>query len=421
MKRARYATALTVRTNLTRVSSHVQDPVVSLIARGLLAEIDALTDEVVSLVVAEIDVYRRDGLVPSADLRASVAHNLGYLLGYLTGSETLELDAPRRTGRQRAEQSVPLPEVLRAYRIAIAMLWQRLIEAARKAGVEAQAALLDAASTLWEIADEYSQALTDAYRQTVRRQLIADERRRSALVASLQNGTTRGQPTAWEIAKLLGMPFEGAFLVVVAGAPEAAEAVPGLEERLRRLEAVSAWRAEPEYDIGVVSYGTRRPAGEILAAISAASDCRIGVSPPYIRLDLTPRATRYAVVALEGLRPGATGVNQLEDAPLSELMIGNLDTTRRFVQRVLGSVLRLPDDDRAMFLTTAQAWLDARGSAAEAGRLLYCHENTVRYRLRRLEEHLGGPLADPTIVAELAAAMQAIRTFPQLRAHVSES
>ena len=412
---------MTGRTNVGRVSRHVQDPAISQIARGLLAEIDALTDEAASLIVAEIDVYRLDGMVPPADLRASVAHNLGYLLGYLTGSGTLELEAPRRTGRQRAEQAVPLPEVLRAYRIAIAMMWQRLIDAARVQGVDAQAALLGAASTLWEIADEYSQALTEAYRQTVRQQLIADERRRSALVASLQNGTTRGQPTAWEIAKLLGMPFEGAFLVVVAGAPGAAEAVPGLEDRLRRLEAVSAWRAEPDYDIGVVSYSKRRPAAEVLAAISETSDCRIGVSPPYTRLDQTPRATRYAVVALEGLRPGTAGVNQLEDAPLSELMIGNLDTTRRFVQRVLGSVLRLPDDDRAMFLTTAQAWLDAHGSAAEAGRLLYCHENTVRYRLRRLEEHLGGPLGDPTIVAELTAAMQAIRTFPQLRTHVSGS
>lgn len=403
------------------MSRHVQAPEIALIARGLLAEIDALTDEVASLIVAEIDIYRPDGLVARADLRASVANNLSYLLGYLSGSETMELDAPRRTGRQRAEQAVPLPEVLRAYRIAIAMLWQRLIDSAQEAGIGVQAALLGAASTLWEIADEYSQALTEAYRQTVKQQLIADERRRSALVASLLNGTTRGQPTAWEIAKLLGMPFEGAFLVIVAGAPAAAEAGPDLEERLRRLEAVSAWRAEPEYDIGVVSCGTRRPVGEILAAISATSDCRIGVSPPYTRLDLTPRATRYALVALDGLGSGTIGVKQLEDAPLSELMIGNLDTTRRFVKRVLGPVLRLPDDDRAMYLTTAQAWLEARGSAAEAGRLLYCHENTVRYRMRRLEEHLGGSLGDPTTLAELAAAMQAIRTFPQLSVHLSSS
>jgi len=41
--------------------------------------------------------------------------------------------------------------------------------------------------------------------------------------------------------------------------------------------------------------------------------------------------------------------------------------------------------------------------------------------MRHLEEHLGGSLGDPTTLAELAAAMQAIRTFPQLSAHVSES
>lgn len=400
------------------MSRHVQDPAIAEIARGLLAETDALTDEVVSLVTAEIDVYRPGGLVPRADLRASVAHNLGYLLGYLGGSGTLESDAPRRTGRQRAEQAVPLPEVLRAYRISIAMLWQRLIDGARKAGFEAQAALLDAASTLWEVADEYSQALTDAYRQTVQQQLIADERRRSALVASLQNGSTRGQPTAWEIAKLLGMPFEGAFLVVAVGAAAADEAVADLEARLRRTEAPSAWRAEPEYVIGVVCYGAHRPAGEILAAIRATPGCRIGVSPPYPRLDQTPRATRYALVALEGVRQGTAGVNQFEDAPLSELMIGDFDTTRRFVERVLGPVLRLPDDDRTTYLATVRAWLDAHGSAAEAGRILYCHENTVRYRMRHLEEHLGGSLGDPTTLAEVAAAMQAIRTFPHLSARI---
>lgn len=398
---------------------HIHDPAISLITRGLLTEIDALTDEVATLIVAEIDIYGSDGLVPFADLRTSVAHNLGYLLNHLGGSGTLGLDAPRRTGRQRADQAVPLPEVLRAYRIAIAMLWQRLIDSAAAKDLEAQAALLAAASRLWEISDEYSQALTDAYRQAVEQQLIADERRRSALVASLQNGAIRGQPTAWEIAKLLGMPFEGAFLVVAAAAPAAAGAVSDLEERLRGLDAVSAWRAEPEHDIGVVSFGTRRQVEEILAAIRETPDCRIGVSAPYARIDLTPRATRYALVALDGLRPGTVGVNQFEDTPLSELMIGNFETTRRFVQRVLGAVLGLPDEDRALYLTTVQAWMDARGSAAEAGRLLYCHENTVRYRLHRLEGYLGGSLNDPTTLAELAAAMQALRTFPNLGAHTS--
>ena len=395
----------------------ITDPTITRIARELLADIDALCDAVVSLIRAQIDIYRPDGLVGGADLRASVAHNLGYFLGYLGGSGQLDLDGPQQTGRQRAAQNVPLPEVLRAYRISIAMLWQRVMNLARESGPDAQDALLRAATTLWEIADDYSQALTESYRRTVGERMIADDRRRSALVASLQNGSTRGQPTAWEIAKLLDMPFEGAFLVVAAEAPAATPAVARLEGRLRRLDAASAWRAEPDYDIGVVSYGTRRSVKEILAAISDDVG-RIGVSPPYARLDQTPRATRFALVALEALPAGTAGVNQLADTPLAELMIGNLETTRGFVYRVLGPVLRLPDDDRGIYLTTAQAWLDARGSAAEAGRALYCHENTVRYRMRRLEEHLGGSLDDPVSLAELAAALQAIRTFPDLGARL---
>lgn len=399
------------------MSRRFQDPTITRIARELLADVDALCDEVVSLIRTQIDIYRPDGLVGEADLHASVAHNLGYFLGYLSGSGQLDLDGPHQTGRQRAAQNAPLPEVLRAYRISIAMLWQRLVSLAKESGRDAQDALLRAATALWEIADEYSQALTESYRRTVSERLIADDRRRSALVASLQNGPTRGQLTAWEIAKLLDMPFEGAFLVVAAEAPAAIPAVSRLEGRLRRLDAASAWRAEPDYDIGVVSYGTRRSVEEILAAISDDVG-RIGVSPAYARLDQTPRATRYALVALEALPAGTAGVNQLTDTPLAELMIGNLETTRAFVYRVLGPVLRLPDDDRGIYLSTAQAWLDARGSAAEAGRALYCHENTVRYRMHRLEEHLGVSLDDPVSLAELAAALQAIRTFPDLSARL---
>jgi hypothetical protein len=390
-----------------------QDPTIARIAGELLANIDALADEVVALIQGQIDIYRPGGLVGRAELHASVVHNLGYFLGYLTGSGSLDLDGPQRTGRQRAEGDVPLPEILRAYRISIAMLWQRVLDLAREAGPSTIDALLNTGMILWEVADNYSQALTEAYRHTVSERLIANDRRRSVLVASLQNGPVRGQPTAWEIAKLLDVPFEGAFIAIAAEAP-----VSRLEDRLRRLDAASAWRAEPDHDLGIVSYGTRRPISEILAAIGEVAQGRIGVSPPFSRLDQTPRATRFALVALEALPAGTAGVNQVEDTPLAELMIGNLDTTRRFVHRVLGTVLRLPDDDRGVYLTTAQAWLDARGSAVEAGKILYCHENTVRYRMRRLEEHLDGPLDDPVNLAELAAALQAIRTFPELGARL---
>jgi DNA-binding PucR family transcriptional regulator len=43
---------------------------------------------------------------------------------------------------------------------------------------------------------------------------------------------------------------------------------------------------------------------------------------------------------------------------------------------------------------------------------IYCHPNTVRYRLRRLQQHTGRSLDDPRAVAELLAALDALRLTP---------
>ncbi len=164
----------------------------------------------------------------------------------------------------------------------------------------------------------------------------------------------------------------------------------------------------------MLSYGRRSTAAQIRDSIAPSAQGRVGISPEYGRLDHTPRALRYARVALETLDRGSVGVRQLRDSALSDLVIANLDVTRRFVHRVLGRVLALADDESSILLSTSEAWLETNGSAAAAGRILYCHENTVRHRIRRLEEQLDGNLADPNVVAELATALQAIRTFPEL-------
>jgi len=74
-----------------------------------------------------------------------------------------------------------------------------------------------------------------------------------------------------------------------------------------------------------------------------------------------------------------------------------------------GKVLDLPAQDRSSLLSTLRAWFDAGGSAVETGKRIYCHPNTVRYRLRRLQEHTGRSLDDPKAVAELLAALDALR------------
>lgn len=65
-------------------------------------------------------------------------------------------------------------------------------------------------------------------------------------------------------------------------------------------------------------------------------------------------------------------------------------------------------------MATARAWLEASGSAAGAGRILYCHENTVRYRMRRIEEvFVGqvGQVGEAGVVVGVVVA--AVDRFPR--------
>jgi DNA-binding PucR family transcriptional regulator len=74
---------------------------------------------------------------------------------------------------------------------------------------------------------------------------------------------------------------------------------------------------------------------------------------------------------------------------------------------VLGSLNRLPDEDRALLVGTLRTWLACGGSVDTAAKTLFCHPNTVRYRLNRVTEHTGRSLTDPRAVTELTLALQA--------------
>jgi PucR C-terminal helix-turn-helix domain/GGDEF-like domain len=397
------------------VPPHGPDPLVARIAARLLSRLEPLADEAAELLVGEISFYRAGSVVDRADLTRSVRHNIAYILGQLASAQPPNLTAPRQTGRQRARQGAPLPEILRAYRLGFGFLWGRIVAEARACGAESLSALLDTATSIWELADDYALALTDAYRQDLAEQMITADRRRSALVAALLSGPADDRDTAWEIAKLLGFPYDGCFLLVAAEAATiGAEALPGLEDRLRGLDVATAFRSQPGYEVAVLSCGHRRQVEAVTEAVRAVATARAGISPEYARLDGTPRAMRFAHVALESLPAGSAGARRLDDTPIGELVMSNLDVTRRIVRRILRDVLTLPDDERSTLLTTAQAWLDSHGSAAAAGRALFCHENTVRYRMHRLEGYLGRTLDDPAAVAELATALQAVRIFPEL-------
>jgi hypothetical protein len=80
------------------------------------------------------------------------------------------------------------------------------------------------------------------------------------------------------------------------------------------------------------------------------------------------------------------------------------------MRHVSGSVLaalgHIPAGQRPVLRATLGAWLDNGGSASKAASVLFCHPDTVRHRMRRLEQLTGRSLSDPRGIAELSLAFE---------------
>ncbi|NUR95259.1 MAG: helix-turn-helix domain-containing protein [Kribbellaceae bacterium] len=374
---------------------------------GLVERMNARADELIeamaSRIEAEIDFYRGGGLVPGDSLRASCGANFRYMLESLGGTSSDPVSA-RETGRLRAEQGAPLADVMAAYRVGTRYLWDAVLAEAASAGLTDQA-VVEASSRLWQVQSSYTDAMTDAYRDVQSRRLLAQDQERSALVEALLEGRMPRGGTVWEAAELLRLPYKGPFVVVAAAVPEVGrQALPAAEERLRSLGLASAWRLLPELQMGVVAVPPGR-LGVLVEFLEKTATGKVGISPPYDELDGTGQAVRFARVALAGSK----AVTSFDESPLTMVAAAAPDVMRYFVRKVLGGLDDLAPDDREVLLDTLAAWSTHNGSATETGEFLYCHPNTVRHRLRRIEERTGRSLTDPRAVAELLLALEASR------------
>lgn len=378
-------------------------------------------DDAHAAIRSRIEVYRHDRPVPPEDLYGSIARNLhGVVDAIGHPQDSLDLAAPRDLGRRRAQQGVPLPEVMQADRISFATLWDALGEHGRRSRKPATGdTVLTAASRMSQLAEEHAAALTQAYREATADVLARQHR--SALVEVLLTGRPGPDVGPWEAAVLLGLPPDGQMMVVAAEASDlAGESLPGIERRLAARGIVSGWRLTPALQLGVVSLNLDQRA-TVLAVLRDASRARAGVSPPYRSLADSPRALRLARTALATLPAGRPEVRMFSTSPLAALMACDPDEGRRLAGEVLGGVLEQAPDDRAILLETLNAYLDNDGSAERAAVFLYCHPNTVRYRLRRVHELTGRSLANPRGIAELATAAYALRLGAGGCSHIGPS
>jgi hypothetical protein len=247
-----------------------------------------------------------------------------------------------------------------------------------------------------------------AHRETTMTLVLRNEGERSALVGALLEGRPLHETSGWDIADVLRLPKRGPFVVVAAESVQLAqEALPGIEIRLRARRIGSAWRLMPDAQIGIIRFENDADMRPLMSTLTASARSRIGISPPYFALTETAAALRFARIAVASTVAGTPHVTMFDDFPLAVAAVSAPDAMQRVRQAVLGPILDLPVEQCKVLLDTLVAWRDSGGSASDAGGVLFCHPNTVRHRLRRIESATGRSLSDPKATAELLIALEA--------------
>jgi urease beta subunit len=298
------------------VQFHGVDPRVAELAAQVQPRMAEMAERTVAQIVAEMGVYGDEQFVARDELQLSVQRNLDVAVRTLRAATEPDLTQAVTTGRVRALQGAPLPELVRAYRIGLTQVWLCMVEFLREGNPGDLATLAAATTAIWALADDYAEALTTAYRGASGELMIAQQVQRSALVEALFAGGSATEGMLWYIARVLGISPDGDFVVVVAETPVLGrEPLPHIEARLRERNHASAWRLTPELQAGVVSLRHPQASETVAQLVRDADAARVGLSPVYSGLGNTARALHFARVALSSLSPGAAAYGKRLDIP----------------------------------------------------------------------------------------------------------
>jgi PucR C-terminal helix-turn-helix domain/GGDEF-like domain/GAF domain len=268
----------------------------------------------------------------------------------------------------------------------------------------------DTEDRIGAFAELIAAAIVAGYRDEQKRQLLGEESRRPSLIDSVLYGRLLDQWSVWEIANHLRLPSQGPFVVVAAEVPMVGEvAMPEIESKLRSLDVYSAWRMLPDLQVGIVHIKSDQHLDKILALLSRATTGRVGVSARFDDLRDTPQAFHVAKVTLRSGARGANRVAVFDGSILATAAVSAPGVMVKAVMTVLDGFSDLGEEERELLFETFRVWQDSNASVRDTAEALICHPNTVRYRLRRIEQRTGRSLSRPKDIAELCLAFEVQR------------
>jgi hypothetical protein len=298
--------------------------------------------------------------------------------------------------RRRVEQGIPVEDMMRTYRVSLAVINDRFIEFAVEANVNFQE-ILRCSRLLWALSDAFMTCAAQQYQQLSIETALADDQAKADLVQGLLFGTGN-QSEMVRACESRGLDPSVPFHAIRARVAEPATLATVCRELQRTggrhggAAIVSPFRGDaigltshPPHAIAatVVALGPPVPLDELVTSWASASR----VLDAAVLLDCT------GVVGVADVSWRAAAINDTEvSGLLHDRYIAPLRTRGEFGEQLLQSVRHFLASDR---------------NVADAAESMFLHKNTLRYRLRKFEELTCVSLEATDVIVELAWALTA--------------
>jgi hypothetical protein len=383
-------------------SQHATDVVKALTERA-----DQLVDDLHQVIMGAPKLSDAAWVPPPVSLQKTCAANIRSVVAAMAVTTAFDPEPAMQTGADRARQRMAVSSVIEGDRIAFRRLWQVMTdEAARHPNLDPQT-LHGMTANLHVAEDLFANAMFTGYRDQHRRQMLEEMSQRSEMIDSLLHGQTRDAWTLWEVANHLRLPTEGPFVVIAAEILTVGfEALPEIESKLRSLDVFSAWRLLPDVQVGIAHVASEHHLNRIIALLTRMATGRVGVSDRFDDLRDTPHALHFAKVSLRGRASAATKVAVFNGSMLATAAISAPSVMVKSAAAVLECFADLRDEEREILFETVRVWLDTDASVCATADVLFCHPNTVRKRLHRIEQRSGRSMSRPRDVTELCLALE---------------
>ncbi len=237
--------------------------------------------------------------------------------------------------------------------------------------------------------------MIDSYRREAARMQRQDLQRQQTLLDALLEGRGADPEFAAEARSALDIdPEDAVACVVVLDHDAPGEVLGPAEDRLDRLGIAARWHVRSGVYFGLLSGDLPDEDGLVdLFAAHAAGRMGVAASPDGIAGFAT--AFQLATRAAETLTRGKSKAVSVTERLAEVLLAGSPQVTPLLMAQTLGPLLAQPEAQATTLVDTLGALLRHDGSPTHAAEELFCHRNTVIYRMKQIEQLTGRSLTDP--------------------------